>query len=237
MCIIMYNQLNQSIELQEPRNFALIGEQGAAIFKTPEELYHALPFCKSFCCNVFAHEDLKFLMFMVHQYHPYYTFTNNEANLSPLKLPASACYFALQNQELLEADQNNPQRDLCVNQINLSPLVSHPSYWGVTGSNGFCIVHSSEQLISAVSDPSFLVAPHAHCFFSNMDEAYKWALKNYVWRFYHRYPATQEIISLPINCNPVKQPVYIDPTFEEREERCRNNNSFEYFNDLYKLGF
>ncbi|HWR42268.1 hypothetical protein [Sporomusa sp.] len=233
----MYNQANQSIEVQKSRNFALIGEQGAAIFKTPEELYHALPFCKSVCCNVFAHEELQLLMFIVHQYHPYYTFIDDKANLSPLKIPASACYFAVQNQELLEADRNNSQGDLCVNQTNVSPLVGYPSFWGVTGLNGFCIVNGSEQLIAAVSDPSFLVAPHACCFFSDINGAYHWARHDYIRRFYRHYPATQEMISLPFNCNPENQPVYIDPAFQEREERWRNNNSFECFNDLYKFGF
>lgn len=228
------NQSELIIEAQAPRNFAIISSWDVGIFKTPDKLFSSLVYRKGMFCNVYAHEDLNILSCLVRQYYPSFFYANNTYPQSPLQLPATTSFYALQSPETLDTSNTVSNNTPIPIQSSITPI--NHGYWSISALNGFCVCNSLEELINCLADSSFLMAPWAQ-YFNDINVAYNEARNNYISRFYRHYESRYEVLNLPITTDPSKNPIYIDPAFQERENRWREQDSFSQLNDLYKLGF
>ena len=228
--------MNQSvsIEVQNPRNFALLTNSEVGIFETINDLYVALVNRKGLLCNVYALEDLNVLTCLVRQYYPSYFYTNNTCPQSPLQLPATNSFYALHSPETLTDSSTVNNTAPIPIQSNIA--TTNHGHWAISGLNGFCVCNSLEQLVTAIADPSFLVAPRAQYCGDDLGIAYIEASNDYISRFYLHYDSRYESISLPSIANPLHSPVYIDSAFQAREKRWNEQNTFSELSVLYKLG-
>jgi hypothetical protein len=229
------NQSELIIETQTPRNFAIISSSDVGIFKTPDELFSSLVYRRSRFCNVYAHDNLNVLSCLVRQYYPSFFYVNNTYPHSPLQLPATNSFYALQSPETLTKRSSMSNKPAIFNQQSNIANISY-SYWGISALNGFCVCNCLEDMIGCMTDSSFLIAPWAQ-FFEDINAAYNGARDNYISRFYRRYESRYELLTLPSITDPLKNPIYIDLAFEERENRWKEHDSFTQLNVLYKLGF
>lgn len=226
-------KVEKETDIQIPRNFAVISLFEAGICQTPDELYSALEYRKSWLCDVFAYEELTLLSCLVRQYYPSNFYRNTTYPSSPLQLPAKDTFYALQIADPLTI---TPTNDHLPNTVqNAVPSTCIPCFWGVNGLNGYCICNNVSELIGTLADPAFLVFPWAKCFVS-ANQAYFWARGQYTFRFFQRYDVTQESFKLPISTNPLEAPFFIDPCFEEREAHLKASSN-SLLNELHIMGF
>ncbi len=212
----------------------MITSQEVAILKTNEELYRALWHRHGICCHVYAHEDINLLNFLIRQKYPAYFYQNNGYPHSPMSLPTSSAYYALRTPEIVTATKGSDIT--CCVPLQSSLAIGDNSIWGISALNGFYICQNVVELINALADPSFLVAPWAISYPTPVS-AWMEAQNNYVERFFRHFNTLEDRINLPAKLDMAKFPGYLDPAFDEREKRWIENNSFELFHDLYRLGF
>lgn len=225
----------ETIEVQEPRVFALYSSSEVGIFPTPYQLLVGLSRRKDFFCELIAHNNIAELNFIVQQYYPSYFLQNNSFPHVPLQLPQNTSFYAVQYTEALPIHQGSSNYVPSCTQPNLTTFNFDCGYWGINALNGFCVLNSVNLMIAWMADLSALVAPWAKSF-TDIQTAYTWARNEYSNRFYKRYESRNELIDLPGAFDP-NNLIFIDQYFGEREKRWKEQDSLSRFVNLYQAGF
>lgn len=237
---MLNNQKNVSLEIEElevlpPMNYAMVSSESLAICENETNLWYCLHGRKNYHCMVYAMPDQFKLQQLLQQKYPSFFYSNNAGLGSialkvPTPLKGNNGYYSLHNpSQLIEGSIQHP-----VTNYNLSPTLQiiDMGFWSISGLNGYYIANSINELINVFLSNSLTMPLAIWCYDSF--QAHWTVRQEYVRRFYQRYSADVENILLP----PELTSNYLDSSFDQREERLKNNeDSSQLLYDFYNFGF
>lgn len=199
---------------------------GSAISVTndPQKLFTVLWYRTVDYCEVYSFETSEEAHTYALQRNCYYGY--GWGAKGPMKLPLSGEYF-LQNPDLgmtlpMIAEYNKYEKTALYtvpSSLGNSLHQQRTELWAVDFMNGFAVLDDLNVLVNILEDEKYLYV-HAQWSSDCIERVLERARNNYIRRFYMRYDAKIEQLILP---KDPKTTLFIDPYFQEREERYNQN--------------
>lgn len=234
------NAAANAVAETKERYVAAITPCEAIITKGPQELFNALCFRQGAACEAFALETQEEANVLMHQRYPYRFYSNPLLyGRTPMGLPATGCFNLVDGQTCQEIQPNTAPVPLCSGSaaepsMQPAPFIQPPIgtfgmeagavagiFWSIDAMNGYTMASNLDELVYVLSNPA-LVYPHAVTW-TDPNAALVAARNFYLARFFRRYDATKEIVSLPEQEMEAGD-MFLDQYYENREN-CRAGNS------------